>query len=345
MPRLNATAILTEENYDVISSKLMLAYDDNKLIHLVVDEEGKKKVLSKIDVLLNKTNKEFMDTFYDRIMELRYNLIDECMSSEYDVNNEKHYGIISVPKVDNPIVLVIEELPYYCKTKCVSYESALFTFWKMIRVWIKLRVVEGRYRYDAEKAEKQNFIEFDIGTEKIKSQLLFWTHNEFNTPHHLAVTLKQLIVNDDDTSHLLQDYSVFKIVFKSIMDVLSDKKTKEEVIDDLLEKWSKDEEEYISKGVILTDENGVVLTKSNDEDEEEEDEKEEIPREKTLSKKEKEKLKKQKAKEANKLREQQKKDKAKLAEKQAKQFEKQQKERNKKRIETERKKKLALLKK
>jgi hypothetical protein len=72
---------------------------------------------------------------------------------------------------------------------------------------------------------------------------------------------------------------------------------------------------------------------------------EEIPREKTLSKKEKEKLKKEKAKEANKLREQEKKDKAKLAEKQAKQFEKQQKERNKKRIETERKKKLALLKK
>jgi hypothetical protein len=72
---------------------------------------------------------------------------------------------------------------------------------------------------------------------------------------------------------------------------------------------------------------------------------EEIPREKTLSKKEKEKLKKQKAKEANKLREQEKKDKAKLAEQQAKQFEKQQKERNKKRIETERKKKLALLKK
>jgi hypothetical protein len=72
---------------------------------------------------------------------------------------------------------------------------------------------------------------------------------------------------------------------------------------------------------------------------------EEIPREKTLSKKEKEKLKKQKAKEANKLRQQEKKDKAKLAEQQAKQFEKQQKERNKKRIETERKKKLALLKK
>ena len=77
----------------------------------------------------------------------------------------------------------------------------------------------------------------------------------------------------------------------------------------------------------------------------EETPREEIPREKTLSKKEKEKLKKQKAKEANKLREQQKKDKAKLAEQQAKQFEKQQKERNKKRIETERKKKLALLKK
>lgn len=72
---------------------------------------------------------------------------------------------------------------------------------------------------------------------------------------------------------------------------------------------------------------------------------EEIPREKTLSKKEKEKLKKQKAKEANKLKQQEKKDKAKLAEQQAKQFEKQQKERNKKRIETERKKKLALLKK
>jgi hypothetical protein len=73
--------------------------------------------------------------------------------------------------------------------------------------------------------------------------------------------------------------------------------------------------------------------------------KEEIPREKTLSKKEKEKLKKQKAKEANKLREQEKKDKAKLAEQQAKQFEKQQKERERKRIETARKKKLALLKK
>jgi hypothetical protein len=72
---------------------------------------------------------------------------------------------------------------------------------------------------------------------------------------------------------------------------------------------------------------------------------EEIPREKTLSKKEKEKLKKQKAKEANKLREQEKKDKAKLAEQQAKQFEKQQKERERKRIETARKKKLALLKK
>jgi len=72
---------------------------------------------------------------------------------------------------------------------------------------------------------------------------------------------------------------------------------------------------------------------------------EKIPREKTLSKKEKEKLKKQKAKEANKLREQEKKDKAKLAEQQAKQFEKQQKERERKRIETARKKKLALLKK
>jgi hypothetical protein len=72
---------------------------------------------------------------------------------------------------------------------------------------------------------------------------------------------------------------------------------------------------------------------------------EEIPREKTLSKKEKEKLKKQKAKEANKLRDQEKKDKAKLAEQQAKQFEKQQKERERKRIETARKKKLALLKK
>jgi hypothetical protein len=72
---------------------------------------------------------------------------------------------------------------------------------------------------------------------------------------------------------------------------------------------------------------------------------EEIPREKTLSKKEKEKLKKQKAKEANKLKQQEKKDKAKLAEQQAKQFEKQQKERERKRIETARKKKLALLKK
>jgi hypothetical protein len=72
---------------------------------------------------------------------------------------------------------------------------------------------------------------------------------------------------------------------------------------------------------------------------------EEIPREKTLSKKEKEKLKKQKAKEANKLRDQEKKDKAKLAEQQAKHFEKQQKERERKRIETARKKKLALLKK
>jgi hypothetical protein len=326
MFRLNATAILTEENYDVISSQLMLAYDENKLIHLVVnDEEGKKKRLSKIDVLLNKTNKDFMDSFYDRIMELRLNLIGECISNEYDVNNENHYGVISVPKVNNPIQLVIEELPYYCKTKCVSYEFLLFTFWKMIKIIkdqlkkdetdmleLEVRVVEER--------KEKNFIEFDIGTKKIKSQFLFWTHNEY-----FVSTLKQIVDDDwDDIFNTFPDYSVFNMVFKSIMDVVSGKKSNAEIIGNVFTKCFNRRKQLES------------LIELNEE---------EIPREKTLSKKEKEKLKKEKAKEANKLREQEKKDKAKLAEKQAKQFEKQQKERNKKRIETERKKKLALLKK
>jgi len=252
---------------------------------------------------------------------IRLALLNDYVRDNYDIYNTDCYAAIQLQN---------------CSHQILSYNYLTYAIWEVLN---KISILEddeidfnfGVVRDVDIQNSIQQFSAIDIGTKKIPAHIVIYTHNQ-HFVKCLACFLSTIDNNFETLKLICDDASRFYHIFKCLMLLHSDKS---KTLNTIFKMNTKKLLDFIDKEKIYEEKKELK----------EQIPREQIPREKTLSKKEKEKLKKQKAKEANKLREQEKKDKAKLAEQQAKQFEKQQRERDRKRIENARKKKLALLKK